>query len=272
MTILVTGGTGLVGTRFLRRFAESRSDVRALVRPGKDVPAGVTVVEGDLLNPESLTRAVDGISAVVHLAAVLRTPDADDIWRANLEGTRTLIDAVKSHAPDARFIMASTGLVYDGTELGRPAREDDAVAPSMPYPASKLAAENELRESGLTWSILRLAFVYGEDDGHLQSAPPLLTSWGWHPALGVSLIHHRDVATAVDLALTGAMDGHVVNIVDEAPVTIYEIAEIVGKPIDPSNEAVTSPWRARTDGSLARSLGFQPKVPTVYQASRDNSL
>jgi nucleoside-diphosphate-sugar epimerase len=78
------------------------------------------------------------------------------------------------------------------------------------YPASKLAAEKELRGSALNWSILRFPFVYGDKDGHMES------------------IHHQDIATAVNLALTGAMDGRIVNTVDEAPTSVYELIELVG--------------------------------------------
>ena len=96
--------------------------------------------------------------------------DTDLIWKSNLEGTRNLIAAEKAHAPEARFIMASTGHVYNA-DSPRPGREDDAADPRQAYPASKLAAENALRESGLTWSIQRFGFVYGEKDGHLESLP-----------------------------------------------------------------------------------------------------
>src|ERR1700733_7292847 len=113
MAILVTGGTGLVGSRLLRRFVDAGVDCRALVRPGKEVPTGATRVEGDLLDVDSLKPAVEGVAAIVHLAAVFRTPNQDAIWRANLDGTRNLIAAAKAHAPQSRFVMARTGLVYD---------------------------------------------------------------------------------------------------------------------------------------------------------------
>jgi len=111
MTILVTGGTGLVGSRLLRNFLNAGVDCRALVRSGKEIPAGATRVEGDLLDVDSLEQAVEGVSAIVHLAAVFRTQNEDDIWRANLDGTKNLIAVAKAHVPQARFIMASTGLV-----------------------------------------------------------------------------------------------------------------------------------------------------------------
>jgi dTDP-4-dehydrorhamnose reductase len=50
------------------------------------------------------------------------------------------------------------------------------------------------------------------------------------------MIHHRDIATAMNLALTGAMDGRIVNIVDEAPTSIYELIKLVGETMEPSSE------------------------------------
>lgn len=271
MTILVTGGTGLVGSRLLRRFVDAGVTCRALVRPGKEVPAGAAPVEGDLLEGDSLKPAVKDVSAIVHLAAVFRTQNEDDIWRANLDGTKSLIAAAKADAPQVRFVMASTGQVYDA-DASHPGLEDDATNPKLAYPASKIAAENELRNSGLNWSILRLPFVYGDGDAHLAAVPGLAARFKWHPAKTYSLAHQRDVARAVELALSGLMDGHIVNIVDDAPTTLYEVASLVGSPVEPSAEPLTNPWMGRMDGSLSRRLGFQPTIPTVYQAAQQGIL
>lgn len=181
MTILVTGGTGLVGSRLVNRLVEAGVDCRVLVRAGAELPAGVTPVVGDILDPASLGGAVDGVSAIVHLAAVFRTTDTGLIWTVNLEGTQHLIAAAKAHAAGARFIMASTSNVYN-VDSPHPGREDDEVAPTLAYPASKLAAENELRTSGLNWSVQRFGFVYGDKDGHLESLPQHAVAGNWHPA------------------------------------------------------------------------------------------
>jgi nucleoside-diphosphate-sugar epimerase len=271
MTILVTGTTGLVGTRLLARFVEAGQDCRVLVRGGKAVAPGVTPVEGDLFDPSSLAAAVEGVSAIVHLAAVFRTPDTDLIWKTNLEGTRGLIAAAKAHAPQARFIMASTSNVYD-LESPHPGREDDVAHPQQAYPASKLAAEAALRESGLTWSILRFAFVYGDRDGHLESLPEHVIKGRWHPAQRMSLIHHRDIAAAMTLALTGAMDGRIVNLTDDAPTSVYELVALAGAAMEPSAAPLANPWHLHIDGSTARSLGFQPTVRTIYQAVREGLM
>jgi nucleoside-diphosphate-sugar epimerase len=271
MTILVTGATGLVGTRLIPRLQSAGLEIRALVRAGKETPAGVERIEGDLLDPATLAKAADSVTAVVHLAAVLRTPDPDLIWKANLEATTNLIAAVQEQSPQARLIMASTNLVYDHG-LAHPATEQDPTNPEMPYPASKVAAEKTLRESGLTWSVLRFGFVYGDGDGHLESAPKLLGNWGWHPAQAMSLVHHLDIANAVQLALAGAFDGHTVNVVDDLPTSIHEIAQVTGQTYAESAEPLKDPWMGRNDGTLIRSLGFEPKVRTVYQAVKEGLM
>lgn len=267
MTILVTGVTGLVGARLLPRLVDQGLDCRALVRGGKAVPVGATSIEGDLQQPASLRGAVERVTAIIHLAAVFRTHDEDLIWKSNLEGTRNLIAATKAYAPDARFIMASTSTVYpaDGS---RPGSEKDDVAPTEAYPASKVAAEAELRSSGLKWSILRFGFVYGDGDGHMEALPGYRASglFKFHPAGRMSTVHHRDIATVVDLALTGALDGQTVNVSDDAPTTYFELFQLIGATMEPSSEPLTNPWHGHMDNTLARSIGFGPTVATVHQA------
>lgn len=265
MTILVTGATGLVGERLLPRLIAAGMDCRALVRGERPMPPGVSAVEGDLLDPDTLAQAVADVSAIVHLAAVFRTGDEALIWKANLDGTRGLIAAARAHAPNARFIMASTAHVYDrGTP--HPGRETDAVAPDLAYPASKAAAEQALRDSGLNWSILRFPFVYGDGDGHLAMLPAHLDAFAFHPAQRMSTIHHRDIAAAVDMALAGTFDRRTVNIADEAPTTIYELVRIAGGAMASSCAAMENPWHLHIDAALARGLGFRPAVRTVHQA------
>lgn len=271
MTILITGATGLVGARLLPRLVAAGLQCRALMRGGQGAPAGVTVVKADLGDPTSLMQAVEGVSTIIHLAAVFRTPDTDLIWKSNLGGTRNLVAAAKARAPEARFILASTSNVYDA-DSSRPGREDDPVDPQHAYPASKLAAENALRESGLNWSVQRFGFVYGDKDGHLEELPRLVGRFKMHPAQRMSMVHHRDIATAMTLALTGVMDGRIVNIADEAPTSIHELVMLAGGTMEPSSEPLANPWHLHMDVSLARSLGFRPVVRTVHQAVQESLM
>ncbi len=271
MRLLLTGATGLVGSRLLPRLGVDGIECRALVRGDAELPPGVEGIRGDLADRGTLGAAVDGVDAVVHLAALFRTPDEDAIWRANLDGTRTLVTALQERAPRARIVMSSTSNVYDA-DAARPALETDACSPTAAYPASKLAAEQVLRDSGLTSAVLRLPFVYGEGDGHLASLSELAPRFGLHPAHTYSVAHHRDIAVAVHLALTGAMDGRIVNVTDDAPVTVFEMTRLAGVPIDGSAEPLVNPWSGRMDGTLIRELGFTPTVPTIQAAALDGLL
>lgn len=271
MTILVTGASGLVGARLLSRLVDAGLPCRALMRGEKRPPAGVTAVVGDLLDPESLLAAMEGVSAIIHLAAAFRTPDTDLIWASNRDGTHNLIQAAKACAPGARFIMASTSHLYN-PDSPRPGREEDVVAPRQAYPASKQAAEALLRDSGLTWSVQRFGFVYGDGDGHLEELPRLVTQFGMHPAQRMSLIHHRDIATAMRLALTGALDGQVVNIADDAPTSLYELVLLAGGTMAESAAPLTNPWHLHMDASLSRRLGFRPTVRSIHQAAQEGLL
>lgn len=269
--IVITGATGLVGSRLLPRLVQKGFDCIALVRPDRKVAEGTTIVEGDILNPGSLPKALKNVTAIVHLAAVFRSQDTELIWKSNFEGTRNLIAAAKLYAPAARFIMASTSHVYNA-DNPHPGREDDPTQAEHAYPASKLAAEKELAESGLNYTILRFPFVYGDGDGHLQMLPKHVLAAGWHPAMKISTIHHRDIATAINLALAGAMAGHIVNITDDATMSVYELLQLVDETMESSSVPLENPWHLHVDGSQARSLGFEPTIRSVYQAYEENIL
>ncbi len=71
----------------------------------------------------------------------------------------------------------------------RPGLESETVDPKLAYPTSKVAAERELRSSGLNWSVPRLAFVYGDGDGHFEMLPKLAPTHNLHPAQAFSMTH-----------------------------------------------------------------------------------
>jgi UDP-glucose 4-epimerase len=270
MTVLVTGASGLIGERLVPRLIAAGHTCRVLLRAGKAAPAGAECVQGDLFDPAALERATSNVDAILHLAALFRSNDEELIWRTNLEGTRNLIGAAARVAPGARFIFASTSNVYppDGVS---PAGEEDRVAPSHAYPASKVAAETEVRESGMTWTVLRLPFVYGDGDGHVEALPRHLAHFA-HPANRMSMLHHRDLATAVGLALAGRFDGRVVNLADDAPTTVHELVRLVGGTMPGSSDPMKNPWHLHVDASLARQLGFRPAIRSVHQAFEEAAL
>ena len=270
MKILVTGATGKVGSRLAKHLAERGDHVRALVRDEARAQAlreaRIELALGDLLDVNSLAGAVRGVDAVVHCAAFFRGATPEQAQAVNDLGTQHLASAART-ASVKRFIFTSTGLVY-GPNGGRPAREDDACAPLDGYPASKLAAERFLLAmEGLDVRVLRLPFVYGDGDRHIDEAIPMMR--GFPPAQRVSIGHHADVAQAVVRVLdTPSPAHHIYNVVDdEAPDLITLFASAGEPPPDGSNAERARAFDALLDGRRIREdLGFKPKFPRLADA------
>ncbi|MBS1594246.1 MAG: NAD-dependent epimerase/dehydratase family protein [Bacteroidetes bacterium] len=280
MKILVTGATGKVGSRYANRMLAKGYQVRILVRDAAKAAAlaalGAEVVVGDLTDATTLPAAVAGIDAVIHMAAFFRTfTDFDDVIRTNHSGTVVLADAAIA-AGVRRFVFISTGNVYP-TTARRPAREDDVLDANDPraYSSSKIAAENELlalhRDKGLDVRVLRLGFVYGDGDPHIEEILPVLKKWKRPSGYRMHMVHHLDVAQAVNILLhTDGLDGEVFNVVDDAPISLYELADSFGKAaetFDGEEPPLVYPFEGIMDTTKLRTMtGFRPLVPSYYVA------
>ena len=285
MKILITGATGKVGSRLVPRMLAKGYEVRILVRDAAKASAlaelGASVIEGDLYTPDTLPAAVEGADAVKHLAALFRTfTDTEGIVKTNHAGTVALANAAMA-AGVKRFVFVSTGNVY-GSGYRHPAREDDPVDINdpRPYSSSKIAAEQELlslhKNKGFDVRVLRLGFVYGEKDPHIEEIMPYLKRWKRHSGSRMHMVHHLDVAQALTLLLHfDGLNGELFNVCDDAPITLYELADSVGQAadiFDTAEEPLADPFEGIMDISKLRSAtGFRPLVPSYYVA-RDMGL
>lgn len=280
MKILVTGATGKVGSRLVPRLLAKGYDVSVFVRDAAKASAlaalGAKVIIGDLYEPGTIPAAVAGMDAVIHLAALFRTfTDDEGIVKTNREGTIGLANAAMA-AGVKRFVFASTSNVY-GAGYGRPAREDEQVDINDPraYAASKIAAEQELismqQNNGFDVRILRLAFVYGDKDPHIAEILPLLKKMKYLSGSRMHMVHHLDVAQALLLLLhTEGLEGEIFNVADDAPITLYELADSFGKvaeTFEAEEPPLHDPFAGILDTSKLRSkTGFRPLVPSYYVA------
>jgi nucleoside-diphosphate-sugar epimerase len=275
MKILVTGATGKVGSRLARRLAERGDRVRALVRDVERAASlrdhGVELARGDLLDESSITGAVRGVDAVVHCAAFFRGATADEAHAVNDVGTRRLAEAARDAAV-ARFVFTSTGLVYGGKE-GRLVTEDEPCTPVDAYPVSKLAAERFLLGvEDLDVRVLRLPFVYGDGDPHIEEVVPMMR--GFSPTQRLSVGHHADVAQAVMRVLDSAAPRHrVYNVTDdEAPDLATLFAFVGAPPPDGSTAERGRAFDVLLDGRrLREDLGFSPRFPRLADAREEAS-
>ena len=180
MKLLVTGGTGFIGSHLAeagrRRGAEvtvlgltdrpeERANVEALAA------RGVKIVPGSITDPELCRRAVEGATHVFHVAVAMREGGKQDEFfeRVNLDGTRHLLEAA-ADAGVTRFVHCSTIGIYGHRAPGI-TREDSPLAPGNVYERTKVASERMVREvagaRGMPYVILRPADVYGPRDQRL---------------------------------------------------------------------------------------------------------
>jgi nucleoside-diphosphate-sugar epimerase len=166
MRVLITGAAGHFGPGICRTFLREGFNVRVLLhrRRIKSLEREMEVVWGDITQPDSVKRAVEGVDAVVHLAAMVEPMTEEDpelASRINVEGTRTIVDLVKDRGVSIPFVYISSAAVFgptpDATECLHPDR--NPCNPASVYARTKLQAEDLIRESGIDYVILRWTSV-----------------------------------------------------------------------------------------------------------------
>jgi len=164
--ILVTGGTGFVGQALIRHLVEAGHEVRTLIRPSKQSPrlprgVPVEVAVAGLRDERNLRAAMVGVDTIYHLAGVERSGVEADLLETDVRGTQTVVEAALDVGVDRFFYISHLGA-------------DRASA--FPIFKAKAIAEENIRRSGLDYTIIRAAIVFGPNDGFSTSLSQLLTT------------------------------------------------------------------------------------------------
>ena len=291
--ILVTGGSGFIGTHLVSRLAGSGERIRvfgrsfqSLSRVAKGSAMPVEFSQGSLLDEEAVADAMKSVEVVYHLAGV-GTPSStstahSEILDVNVKGTLCVLDAAR-RAGVRRVIFASSASVY-GDSPESPKTETMIPSPLSPYAISKLAGEHLCsayqQRYGLESIMLRYFNVYGPFQDQLGQTPMVIPKFlralSSHERVTLfgDGMYTRDfiyVEDAVDAALAAASTrtgiGQTFNIGSGQPIAIAhiltKIAAYLG--VDPQvqfepsrpgdvKESVADITRART------LLGFTPNV------------
>ncbi len=269
MTILVTGATGTVGRQVVDHLVKRGADVRALVRdPAKaGLPAGVAVVQGDLLDVDALRSAFSGVSTLFLLNAVV--PD---------EFTQALIALNLARAAGIERI------VYLSVIHG-----DRYV--NVPHFAGKRAVERMIEQMGLGAAILRPAYFMNND----VTIKDVILGYGVYPmpigSKGIAMVDAGDIAEVAAIELLRREQSEIalplerINIVGPETLTGADVAaiwsDILGRPIaypgedldgfEQSLRQVMPPWMAldmRLMGERFVSEGMIPEAGDVERLTR----
>jgi dihydroflavonol-4-reductase len=216
MKALVTGATGFVGAAVARALLDARWQVRALARKGSDRRnlrgLDVDVCEGDLNDVDSLRRAVEGCAGLFHVAADYRlgAPDPSQLYRANVEGTRNVLEAARGAGVERAVYtssVATIGIPADGTpgDEQSPNSLENMIGH---YKRSKYLAEEVAREAaraGMSVVIVSPSTPVGAGDVKPTPTGQLVldAAAGRMPAYvdtGLNIVHVDDVANGHLLA------------------------------------------------------------------------
>lgn len=244
MKALVTGATGFVGAAVARALLRGQWQVRVLTRRGSDrrnlQDLDVEESEGDLTDPESLQRAMQGCDGLFHVAADYRlgARDPAQLYRTNVEGTRNVLSAAR-RAGVKRIVytssVATIGIPADGTP------GDEGSANSLEnmighYKRSKYLAEEVVREAaqdGISVVIVSPSTPVGPGD--VKPTPTGLlvldAAAGRMPAYvdtGLNIVHVDDVAAGHLLAYERGKAGER-YILGGQDMSLQEILEMIAR-------------------------------------------
>jgi nucleoside-diphosphate-sugar epimerase len=220
MTVLVTGGRGLVGSHVIEALRAAGDDVR--------------IFDGDVTDPGAWRRAGDGISGIVHAAARVaqRLPFAE-FERINVGGTRLAVETAE--ATGARLIHVSSVAVFGRNAAyaaGAGAVDEDVPFAPIPehdfYARTKRMAEAVVQGSGLSAAAIRPNVIYGERDRLFTPRVIKVLRTGFMPQIGpgtnhLSCVYAGNVAAAIVAALRKNIPGfRAYNVTTDAPPALTE--------------------------------------------------
>jgi UDP-glucose 4-epimerase len=295
MKVLVTGGTGFIGSHLVDRLINDGCNVRVIddLSTGKldniqsHLSAGrVDFVKGDIRDPSLVSKSVSGVDFVVHLAAVTSVPfsvlNPDLTFDVNVGGTVNLIRAC-AQEDVGRFLFVSSCAVFGDQKL-LPVSENHQPFPISPYAESKLIAEHYClgfhHRRLLRSVVLRFFNVYGPRQGMndysgvitrfidcVRRKEPLVIYGDGSQTR--DFVNVRDVVEAVYACLKSSFaEGEVFNIGSGKATSVGELARLVLDLAGVNLEVRYEKPRAgdiknsRADVSKAkRLLGFEPRVP-----------
>ena len=220
MTVLVTGGRGLVGSHVIEA-------LRAAGEPVRDF-------EGNVTDPAAWRRAAAGVSGIVHAAArVAQRLSFAEFERVNVGGTRLAIETARTTG--ARLIHMSSAAVYGRSAAfaaGRDRVDEDFPFQPIPehdfYARTKRLAEELVRDSGLPAVAIRANVIYGERDRLFTSRVIAAVRMGYFPLIGpgtnhLSCVYVGNVASAIVAALRHRASGfRAYNVTADAPPSLTQ--------------------------------------------------
>ncbi|MFH1304564.1 MAG: NAD-dependent epimerase/dehydratase family protein [Planctomycetota bacterium] len=239
--LLVTGGTGLVGSHVIQRAREAGIPTVAVVRSASQAKflkeQGAELVEADLSDKHSLDDALRGVTLVVHTAAKVGDWGSTEEYRkTNVVGLKNLLSALQEQCLIKHLIHISSLGVYEARDhYGTDETEPPHTAGIDGYTLSKIEAEQILLQHAVPYTILRPGFIYGPRDRTVLPRIMEKLKSGQFAYLGSpeNLMNNTYVEHLVDAIFLAAASeaalGQIYNITDATLVSKREFISTIAK-------------------------------------------
>jgi NADH dehydrogenase len=222
--VLVTGATGFVGNAVVESLINNGYQPVALVREGSEskLKHKAEIAHGDVLDKESLTAALEGVDAVIHLVGIIREYPKKGVTFENMHhiATKNIVEACKEKHVKRYIHMSANGTRSNAVSM---------------YHKTKYEAEEEVRKSGLEYTIFRPSLIYGPDDSFINmlagymKGTPIFTYFG-DGSYPMAPVYVGDVADcfvkSIDKPETAGM---IYPLCGEKVYTYKEVLKLVGK-------------------------------------------
>ncbi len=293
-TVLVTGGSGLIGSHTVDRLV--KEDVKKIIVFDKAInernlseavkSKKVKIVQGDIFNPEEVKKASKGVDYVFHFAGMLLLPSAKNprgALRDNIIGMFNLLETLTKQKMK-RFVYSSSISIYGSSQKKVLMKEDYPLNNRTMYGAGKIVGEQFCRVfhdmTGLNYVALRYSSVYGPRQHYEGLYPRLIMESldriekGLPPRLEgkgeeiQDFVYVEDVANANVLALKSDIDDEAFNIVSGRPATVKELIQTLIRLTDPKSKIeflprtrkVSVPFRWFSGEKARKLLKFEPET------------
>ena len=233
MKVLVTGGSGFLGSHVVEQLSRAGHEVVALVRRSSKTGflrtlSNVTLTYGAVEDARSVAEAAQGVGAVIHAAGLVKALSPDDFHRVNVRGTENVLDAAEKNAPGlSRFVFVSSLAAIGPSDDGRPVPKDREPRPCTAYGRSKLEAERAVvsRKDRLPITVIRPPLVYGPRDNEclafFQSVKNRVLPLVGDGKNTMSIVYGPDAASACVRALTADVPSGSAYFVDDGEVYLW---------------------------------------------------
>jgi len=282
MKILITGGTGFVGSHVCRQLIEKGHHVRLLVRNPDKATAyfsqfggeGLEVVQGDITDQESVQKAVEGCEAVVHAAAgtPMQIESVEKLFAVNVGGVKNVVRAALETGVKQIVCISSITAIFN-TDGSKVTAEAEPAPSSMPYGQSKVEAEYYLRDlqaKGQPIAIVYPGGIIGPEDPGMSDALMALkhrveNGFRIFGDGGIQQVDVRDLAAFICSLVEEGSAGRFLT--PGIYVKWRKLADIIeqayGKPI---NRIEAQGWKLRLIGRIIDVIRKFKKVDTPISA------